>query len=454
MSQSKSDALLNRVGKGDIKDVEKLLSEGADVNYINKKGQFALYNACSNGDADMIALLLKNKAQIDLKFKGWSSLTIASYGNHIAVVELLLKNNANVDSQNNDGASALHISSEKGHDEVVKLLLENGAKVDLQRKDGASALYITSRKGHVKVAKLLLDNGAKVDLQKNGGASALYIASQKENVKVSKLLLEYNAKIDLQKNDGYSPLMIVCELGLTAVTQVLLDNNADTYLRNNKGQTALEIAKENNHVDIISLFAKLKEKAAYPGILFSEGVKKESITSDEKTVNLEEVGIFLTFPGNSLPSTEPPVEVAIQPCFSGSFIMPDGIESMSPAYVINPNRKVVFQKDVVLKIQHYANLQTEEDCENMVFLTASSTPEYRGSNPVYVFKEITDTKGLFRPRQEKPLGEIQLKHFSIFGIGKRNRKNSGSKKGVKGIIIVSLVMVKIVAVRKELKVLL
>ena len=523
--QGISDALLLSVSEGNINAVQLLLSEGADVNN-NDQGVF-LYTACSNGDTDMTALLLKNKAQIDLKFKGWSSLTIASYKNHIAVVELLLKNNANVDLKNNDGKSALYVASQEGHDEVTKLLLDNGAnvdlqtedgtsslfiasqnrhvevvklllekraKVDLQRNSGASALFVASQNGHVEVVKLLLEKRAKVDLQRNSGASSLFIASQNGHYEVVKLLLDNGAKVDLQRNDGssalfiasqnghvevvellienrakvdllsngasslyiasqkghdevvklllergakvdlayssYSPLMIACEHGLTAVTQVLLDNDADTYLRNNKRQTALEIAKEKNHVDIIALFADLKEKAAYPGIRFSEGVKKESITSDEKTINLEEVGISLTFPENSLPSNEPPVEVAIQPCFSGSFIMPDDIESTSPAYVIKPNRKVKFKKDIVLKIRHNANLQTEEDCENMVFLSASSTPEYRGSTPVYEFKEITDRKGLFRPGEEKPHGEIQLNHFSIITMGKRLLKWIGSKIGI------------------------
>ena len=211
----------------------------------------------------------------------------------------------------------------------------------------------------------------------------------------------------------HSPLMIACKHELTDIAQELLDHDADTYLKNKKGQTVLEIAKEKNHVGIISLFAELKEKVAYPGILFSEGIKKEFITSDEKTINLEDVGISITFPENSLPSTDPPLEISIQPCFSGSFEMPDGIESVSPAYIIKCNRKITFLKDV---IRHYANLHTKEDCENMVFLSARCTPEYLGSSPVYVFKEMTGTKGLFWPRQEKPLGEIQLKHFSIITI--------------------------------------
>ena len=68
-----------------------------------------------------------------------------------------------------------------------------------------------------------------------------------------------------------------------------------------------------------------------------------------------------------------------------------------------------------------------------MFLSASSTPEYRGSTPVYVFKEITDTKGLFRPGQEKPFGEIQLNYFSIITTGMKLLKWIGSNIGVIGI---------------------
>jgi hypothetical protein len=68
---------------------------------------------------------------------------------------------------------------------------------------------------------------------------------------------------------------------------------------------------------------------------------------------------------------------------------------------------------------HHANLETEEDCENLMFLSASTTPEYRGDRPVYVFREITTAKGSFRPREEQPSGEILLKHFCILGIFRR-----------------------------------
>ena len=305
------------------------------------------------------------------------------------------------------------------HVKEAKLQEYNDGQLDLQT-NGTSPLYAASEAGEAEVVKSLLEKGVPVNSRAVNGSSALHVSSQNGHIEVTKLLLENGAQVDILDNEQWSPLMIACKSGQATIAQVLLENEADAFLRNNKGQTALEIAKEFNQVNVISLFAEPKRKTAYPGILFSEGIKKVEVTREEKTIDLvEDVGISLKFPENSLPSTDPPLEVAIQPCFSGSFVLPEDIELASPAYAITPNREVTFQKDLVLKIQHYANLQTKEDCEDMVFLSASSTPEYRGSIPIYKFKEMKEAKGMFRPGQKQPIGEIQLKHFSIIGVGKK-----------------------------------
>ena len=113
------------------------------------------------------------------------------------------------------------------------------------------------------------------------------------------------------------------------------------------------------------------------------------------------------------------LDIQIQTCFSGSFEMPDDIKLVSPAYIVNPSRKIAFQKEVLVKIWHHANLETEEDRKDMVFLSASTSPQYRGDTPVYTFREIRGAKGSFRPGEEQPAGQIALKHFCILSLGKR-----------------------------------
>jgi hypothetical protein len=81
-----------------------------------------------------------------------------------------------------------------------------------------------------------------------------------------------------------------------------------------------------------------------------------------------------------------------------------------------------FQEGITLRMHHHANLQSEEDCEDMVFLSASSTPEYRDFHPVYTFKDIRQSKGIFKPGDQ--VGEIALRHFCLIKLAKRKRGES------------------------------
>ena len=158
--------------------------------------------------------------------------------------------------------------------------------------------------------------------------------------------------------------------------------------------------------------------SASPGLILGEGtVIQEGITSRECT--LEGMGISVSIPEDSLSSAEEPLILQIHPCFSGPFELPEEYESASPAYLIKHSRRVEFQKDITVKIHHYACLETEEDCDDMVFLSASATPEFRESGPVYIFKEIKEAKGVFK--SEYQVGEIALRHFCLLKEGKRKR---------------------------------
>ena len=107
------------------------------------------------------------------------------------------------------------------------------------------------------------------------------------------------------------------------------------------------------------------------------------------------------------------MDLLIQPSFSGSFEIPEDMEPASPAYLIEINEQIELKKPLKMKMQHSIKLQTEEDCKNIVFLRATSDPEYRGSNPVYVFKEVEDVRGTFTTKSQ--FGEVALKNFSWWG---------------------------------------
>ena len=168
----------------------------------------------------------------------------------------------------------------------------------------------------------------------------------------------------------------------------------------------------NSWLNKLSFF--FTDSSEFPGIVFyQDPIVHEVITSEE--VVIEGPGITLTIPENWLSPEEEPVTLFIHP-FSGPFDLPDDYESASPAYLIRHSRRVKFQKNVAVKIQHYACLESEKDCDNMAFLAASTTPKLRGSRSVYVFQKILEM-GMFRPGSQ--VGEITLRHFCIIKTGSK-----------------------------------
>ena len=123
----------------------------------------------------------------------------------------------------------------------------------------------------------------------------------------------------------------------------------------------------------------------HAGVIFHQtSLIKKGITS--KGAIVEGAGMHLSIPEGSI-SAEESLTIHIHPCLSGPFELND-YESASPAYLIKPSKKVEFHKEVIMKINHYVCLESKDDCEDMMFLSAKSTPELKGSTPVYLFKEI------------------------------------------------------------------
>ncbi len=172
--------------------------------------------------------------------------------------------------------------------------------------------------------------------------------------------------------------------------------------------------------------------------MFYQAPVSAHITSAGAAIDqLQDMGISLSVPENALSSAAEPLDLHVRPCFHGPFRLPKEYRSASPAYLISHNRRASFLKDVTIRIRHDASLGNEEDCEDMVFLSASSTPEYvesqRGARPVYTFKEIQGARAAFR--QGDQVGEVALKHFCMIKAGKRKRSvdpSERTKKKLKG----------------------
>ena len=157
-------------------------------------------------------------------------------------------------------------------------------------------------------------------------------------------------------------------------------------------------------------------------IIKDQRILKRISSAQMKIDHEDDAGISISIPEGSI-SPDESVDLLIQPCFSGSFEVPKDMEPASPAYFIKTSKKIELKRPLTMRMQHSAKLQSEEDCKNMVFLRASSDPECRGSNPVYVFREVEGARGTFNEGSQ--FGEVILTHFSWWKLfsRKKGRKN-------------------------------
>lgn len=158
-------------------------------------------------------------------------------------------------------------------------------------------------------------------------------------------------------------------------------------------------------------------------MVFFENPKKVTLTAQEQTVNLEEeLGISLHIPEGAIDAKKP-VDLIVQPSFSGSYAGPENLEPVSPAYLIHANKEINFKSDITIRLQHSASIQTSEDCEGLVFLTATCAPLYRGPlyGPLYVFHEADKKKVKFC-LEDGNFGEIQIDYFCWLMIWREKKK--------------------------------
>jgi hypothetical protein len=150
----------------------------------------------------------------------------------------------------------------------------------------------------------------------------------------------------------------------------------------------------------------------YPGIVFHKKSVSVNITSSGATIDqLQDMGVSISVPEDSV---ETPLDLHIRPCFHVPSRLPENCRSASPAYLITHGGRG-FQKGITIRIHHQACLTSEEDSARMSFVSASSTPEQRGSEQgpysIYSFEKISGNTSKFT--QEDQVGEITLRHFCL-----------------------------------------
>lgn len=173
-------ALMAAAAGGDVGTVKLLLEKGADPNaqpapneggFLFGGGRSPLLWAAFRGNTEMIAVLLRAGAQVNVPTGLGTALSQAAWADRTDAAQMLLTAGAKPDLAGpQDGYQPLHwaTSTEEGNQALVTLLLKHGANpnagggepVDAFRGTEQTPLMLARRRGDTDILKTLIQAGA------------------------------------------------------------------------------------------------------------------------------------------------------------------------------------------------------------------------------------------------------------------------------------------------------
>lgn len=188
--------VLNRpeYGTPDITYFNALLNGGADINYRNPKGLYALSAAIKESSPELVKWLLDNGASLDLVEKnGFYSLHHPIMARSVTCTELLLKAGAKVNRVfPKYKITYLHIAARSSFFDIVRLLLKYGADPNRQDENGDTPLHFVASSKYPNeggwCVEALLQAGADVNARNNAGLTPLDIARNSGREHIQELL--------------------------------------------------------------------------------------------------------------------------------------------------------------------------------------------------------------------------------------------------------------------------
>lgn len=301
-SQGKS-ALMVAAEANHVQILRQILRhEAIIVDQVDADGRTAFTAAARSGSLECVqALRTDGRADVDkADGKGQTPLLHASHAGHLPIVcELLRMVDVAIDTKDNSGRNAISLASREGHLDVVRQLFRRGvspASKDIHGRNSISRaansqkataavhgkecvleylirkapdtcnvpdgngwvplLWAVDTPGYLKSVELLLRlPSINLDRRSDDGMCALHWAAGSEMTDIVRCFLQRpDVNVNVTSSDGSTPLFSAARSGRVNIVKLLLQHPAIDRLHiDHKGRRAVDVARLNNHLDIVDL---------------------------------------------------------------------------------------------------------------------------------------------------------------------------------------------------------
>ncbi|XP_060809510.1 transient receptor potential cation channel subfamily A member 1 [Amyelois transitella] len=254
--------------------VNYLISEGSDINPLDKERRSPLLLAASRAGWRTVHTLIRLGADIQLKDINSRNVLhlVVMNGGRLEDFAANCKDRCEkslaqlLNEKDNTGCSPLHYASREGHIRSLENLIRLGACINLKNNNNESPLHFAARYGRYHTACQLLDSdkGTFIINESDGeGLTPLHISSREGHTRVVQLLLNRGALLHRDHN-GRNPLHLAAMSGYTQTIELLHSVHSHLLDQVDKdGNTPLHLATMENKPNSIALLLSMGCRLIY-----------------------------------------------------------------------------------------------------------------------------------------------------------------------------------------------